>query len=213
MPDKLPPMPEITDANIKSTYRRYAPFYDLVFGRVLAAGRVRLGELVTRLGPAQVLEVGVGTGLTLPHYPADAAVTGVDISADMLAVAARKVRALALQRVTLICVNAETLPFPDASFDCVTLPYVLSVTPHPDRLVSEVRRVCKPSGDILVLNHFSGGGFWRWFEPLTRSLAGRIGFSSDFSYDDHIAAHGWTVVSVSHVNLLNLSKLVHLRND
>lgn len=205
-------MPKITDANVKSTYRRYAPIYDLVFGRVLAAGRVRLGDLARRLAPTQILEIGVGTGLTLPHYPVDASVTGVDISADMLAFATRKVHALRLQRVKLVCLNAETLPFPDASFDCVTLPYVLSVTPHPNQLIKEVRRVCKPGGDILVLNHFSGGGFWRWFEPVTRSLADRIGFSSDFSYDDHIAAHSWTVVSVSQVNLLNLSKLVHIRN-
>lgn len=208
----LLPMPEITDANVQATYRRYAPMYDLLFGRVLAAGRARLGELVTSLGCTQILEVGVGTGLTLPHYPATAAVTGVDISSEMLAMAAHKVPALKLQQVTLVCLNAETLPFPDASFDCVTLPYVLSVTPHPTRLVSEVRRVCKPGGDVLVLNHFSGGGFWGWFEPLARPLAARIGFSSDFSYNDHIAAHGWTVMSVRNVNLLNLSKLVHIRN-
>lgn len=213
MQDKLPPMPEITDTHVQATYRRYAPVYDLLFDRVLAAGRDHLGALVGSLRPQHLLEVGVGTGLTLPLYPADTSVTGVDISAEMLAVARRRAETLRRDPVRLVCLNAETLPFPDASFDCVTLPYVLSVTPHPDRLVREVRRVCRQGGDIVVLNHFSGGaGYWRLLEWLARPLAARIGFSSEFSYDAHIAAHDWTVVSVRSVNLLNLSKLVHLRN-
>ena len=110
--------------------------------------------------------------------------------------------------------RAEQLAFADASFDCVTLPYVLSVTPDPARLTAELRRVCKPGGDIFVLNHFSGGNaVWALPEHLVGGLAARIGFRSEFPFDEHMAHPGWTLLSRSKVNLLGLTTLVHLKNQ
>ena len=108
--------------------------------------------------------------------------------------------------------DAEGIDFPDESFDCVTVPYVLSVTPEPDRLVQEVRRVCRRDGHILLVNHFSGSPVWWTLERAVKPLAARVGFRSEFRFERHVSSHDWTIESVRTVNVLGLSKLVVLRN-
>jgi phosphatidylethanolamine/phosphatidyl-N-methylethanolamine N-methyltransferase len=202
----------ITRAQVESSYRRYAPVYDLLFGASLGPGRVAMTRLVSRLGAQHVLEVGVGTGLTLAHYPVTARVTGVDVSRDMLAAARRRVRPQDTGRIELRAMDAEAMDFADASFDCVTLPYVLSVTPNPHRLVAEVRRVCRPGGNIVIVNHFSGQRQWRSIEALTRPLAAWLGFRTEFSLEQNVLCQPWQVLSVEPVNLLSLSRLIHVCN-
>lgn len=202
----------ISPASVKRAYRFYAPLYDRLFGAVLEPGRRAMARAVCSLGPQSVLEVGVGTGLTLPHYPPSAAVTGIDLSGEMLAIARERARQLHGRRIALQAMDAEAMDFPDGSFDSVTLPYVLSVTPNPQRLVAEVRRVCRKGGTIFVLNHFSGSRSWWLLERAVRSAAGRIGFRSDFSLADQVLRHDWQVRSVTKVNLLGLSRLVEIRN-
>jgi phosphatidylethanolamine/phosphatidyl-N-methylethanolamine N-methyltransferase len=197
---------------VREAYRRWAGVYDEVFGAVSAAGRRRAVAAVNGLPGARVLEVGVGTGLALESYPKDTQVTGIDLSAEMLTRARRRALAMPDRAITLALMNAEHMDFPDHSFDCVTLPYVLSVTPDPTRLVHEIRRVCKPGGTILIVNHFSGSRFWWLMERAVRPLADRIGFRSDFSFEQHVLAHDWDLQSVQPVNLLQLSRLVVLRN-
>lgn len=198
---------------IVRTYDRFAPSYDWIFGRVLEPGRQAMTAAASALRPDSVLEVGVGTGLTLAGYPAASRVVGIDLSADMLERARARAAAMPQRQIALQVMNAERMEFADDSFDCVTVPYVLSVTPHPARLVHEIRRVCKPGGAILVVNHFSGSPFWWVMERAVRSVADRVGFHSDFGYEEHILAHDWHVESVRPVNLFRLSKLVVLRND
>jgi len=204
---------EPTEKGVVRTYDRFAPLYDRVFGRVLGPGREMMAKATSALEPASVLEVGVGTGLTLSGYPATSRVVGIDLSPDMLVRARMRAAAMPERDITLHAMNAERMDFPDGSFDCVTVPYVLSVTPHPDRLVQEIRRVCKPDGSIIVVNHFSGSRFWWLMERAVRSVADRVGFRADFDYDRHILSHDWEVVSVHSVNLFGLSKLVVLRNS
>lgn len=204
-------MAGISAGSVVRAYRRYAPVYDLVFGAVLGPGRRRMARAVAGLGPRSVLEVGVGTGLALRHYPREAEIVGVDLSPQMLARARRRASKLP-HSVSLHTMDAEQLGFADDSFDCVTVPYVLSVTPDPDRLVAELRRVCKPDGHIIIVNHFSGSRFWWLLERAVKSAADRIGFRSDFHYDQHILAHDWSVEEVVPVNLFGLSRLVVLRN-
>jgi phosphatidylethanolamine/phosphatidyl-N-methylethanolamine N-methyltransferase len=155
----------------------------------------------------------VGTGLALEHYPATTRVLGVDVSHDMLERARQRAARLTGRDIGLQLMNAESMDLPDAAFDCVTVPYVLSVTPHPERLVQEVRRVCKPGGHILIVNHFSGSRFWWLMERAVKRLADRVGFRSEFRYEDHIAVHDWQVLSARPVNLFDLSKLVVIRNS
>lgn len=108
--------------------------------------------------------------------------------------------------------DAEKLAFANSSFDCVTAPYVLSVTPNPEVMLREMARVCRPGGRILVLNHFSGGRFWSLPERFFASLASKLGFRSSFSMDV-IDRCGLTIESSATVNLLGLSRLLVIRND
>ena len=201
-----------TARDVTRTYRRYAPFYDRLFGAVLEPGRRRLTEAVAAFAPASILEVGVGTGLTLARYPEGARITGIDLSDPMLELARQRAREMPERSIALHAMDAERMHFADHSFDCVTVPYVLSVTPDPQRLVRELRRVCKPGGRIVILNHFSGGRCWWLLERAARGLADKLGFRSEFSYEANILAHDWQVESVAEVNLMALSRLVVIRN-
>lgn len=202
----------ISTQQVIRAYDRYAPIYDWLFGAIYAHGVREMARTVRGHDPKNLLEIGVGTGLALPHYPRSVEITGIDLAPSMLALAHKRAATLPGRSISLQLMDGEELQFPDASFDCVALPYVLSVTPNPDRLVSEVRRVCRPGGDILILNHFSGAGVWRLFEPMLRTLTSKVGFRSDFSYSQHIERHDWQVLSCTAVNLLGLSRLVHIRN-
>ncbi len=205
-------MNSISHEHVLRAYRRYAPHYDRLFGSILAPGRRALSDAVAGLQPASVLEVGVGTGLTLPGYPAASKVVGVDISAEMLARARERAARLPNRNIRLEIMDAEALRFADDSFDCVTVPYVLSVTPHPRRLVEEIRRVCRADGTIFILNHFSGSWLWWALERIVHPFPGKVGFRSDFHLAREVSAHDWKIEWVRDVNVLGLSKLVAIRN-
>jgi phosphatidylethanolamine/phosphatidyl-N-methylethanolamine N-methyltransferase len=203
----------ISIENVVSTYRRYAPLYDSLFGAVLAPGRRALTDTIRSLRLTTILEVGVGTGLTLDQYPPAAAIVGIDISVDMLEIARQRASKIPDRDIKLMTMDAERLEFADGFFDCVAVPYVLSVTPNPEKLVAEIRRVCRKGGTILILNHFSGSHFWWVLERAVRSMAARIGFRSDFSYAEQVLRYDWEVQSVRTVNIFGLSKLVVIRNS
>ncbi|HEX7810839.1 MAG TPA: methyltransferase domain-containing protein [Burkholderiales bacterium] len=205
-------MKTISQKNVIRTYRFYAPFYDFLYGTVLEPGRRALSEAVGSIRPASILEIGVGTGLMLPRYPQASRIVGIDLSDEMLEIARQRANALTGCDICLQAMDAEILDFPDASFECVAIPYVLSVTPDPARLIAEARRVCVRGGRIFILNHFSGGRFWWFLEKVVQRVASRIGFRSDFNFDEQILGHDWEVLSVKNVNLLGLSRLVEIRN-
>jgi phosphatidylethanolamine/phosphatidyl-N-methylethanolamine N-methyltransferase len=206
-------MSQLSIDHVIKTYRLYAPLYDWLFGAVLAPGRKALAEAVSRMRPGNILEVGVGTGLMLGQYPQETAIVGIDISSEMLGIARKRAANLPQYQIKLLEMDAEKLNFPDGFFDCVAVPYVLSVTPHPERLIAEIRRVCRKDGTIFILNHFSGSRFWYLLERAVSSLANKIGFRSDFSYDQQILKYDWQVMSVKKVNLFGLSKLLEIRNS
>jgi phosphatidylethanolamine/phosphatidyl-N-methylethanolamine N-methyltransferase len=205
-------MKPISIDNVVTTYRFYAPLYDRVFGAVLEPGRRALTQAASAIRPVSILEVGVGTGLTLCRYPATSKVVGIDISTDMLEIARQRAETMPEREIHLFAMDAEAMDFPDNSFDCVAIPYVLSVTPNPERLIAEIRRVCRKDGTILILNHFSGSRVWWFLERAVRSLANRIGFRSDFCFDEQILRHDWEIQSVRKVNFMGLSRLVTVRN-
>ncbi|MCC5811473.1 MAG: class I SAM-dependent methyltransferase [Ectothiorhodospiraceae bacterium] len=200
--------------SIRSAYRRYANHYDRIFGPVFNPGR-KLAIQTLDLAPGyRVLEVGVGTGLSLPYYPEDTRVVGIDISPEMLDKAQERVRDQDLKQVeNLLVMDAEQLEFEDGSFDAVVAMYVASVVPHPDRLVDEMRRVCVPGGDILIINHFTSRnpvlrGLERGLRPLSRML----GFRPDMDLDSLPEMDDFQRVGVRNANIFGYWKLVHYRN-
>jgi len=198
---------------VQRVYRKYAPLYDIVFGSLLQHGRRQLVRTLRALPGQRILEIGVGTGLLLPLYPRGVSIVGIDISEEMLAVARRRAERLGLDNTELYLMDAEQTTFPDGSFDHVVISYVYSVTPNPSGLIHEARRVCKPGGDIYLLNHFSGNGIWKWGEALLRPFASRIGFRSDFSIETYVSSMNWNIVNIQSVNVLGLSRLVHFKNS
>ncbi len=170
-------------AAIREAYRRWSSFYDLVFGGVSSAGRKRATDLVNRLPGRYVLEVGVGTGLALPRYTPDKRIIGIDLSAEMLALARRRVADLGLRNVMgLMEMDAEATEFADGQFDTAVAMFVASVVPNPRRLLAELRRVVRPGGNILFVNHFAaeGGPRW-WVERAMAPMSRRLGWHPDFA--------------------------------
>jgi phosphatidylethanolamine/phosphatidyl-N-methylethanolamine N-methyltransferase len=170
-------------AAIRDAYRRWSSFYDVVFGGVSSVARKRAASLVNRLPGRTVLEVGVGTGLALPCYSPDKRIVGIDLSADMLALARRRVASLRLRNVEgLLEMDAEATEFADGQFDTAVAMFVASVVPNPRRLLAELRRVVRPGGNILLVNHFAaqGGPRW-WVERAMAPMSRRLGWHPDFA--------------------------------
>jgi phosphatidylethanolamine/phosphatidyl-N-methylethanolamine N-methyltransferase len=170
-------------AAIRDAYRRWATVYDLLFGGVSSVARKRAVALVNRLPGRNVLEVGVGTGLALPRYAPDKRIVGIDLSADMLALARRRVVTLGLRNVEgLLEMDAEATEFADGQFDTAVAMFVASVVPNPRRLLAELRRVVRPGGNILFVNHFAaeGGPRW-WIERAMAPMSRRLGWHPDFA--------------------------------
>lgn len=141
--------------SVRHAYRRWAPVYDFTFGLVAEAGRKHAVQIINRR-KGRVLEVGVGTGLSLPCYGSQLTITGIDLSPEMLAKARDKVTSKKLGNVTgLHEMDAGALAFPDESFDTVVAMYVMTVVPDPERVMRELERVCAPGGEVILVNHFS----------------------------------------------------------
>ncbi|MFL6621939.1 MAG: class I SAM-dependent methyltransferase [Sulfurifustaceae bacterium] len=200
---------------IRKAYRRYARLYDLYFGAVFQPGRKAVIQRMNCRPGQHVLEVGVGTGLSLPLYPDDVKVTGIDISPEMLERArARLAREDDGREVDLHVMDAERTSFPSDSFDIVVAMYVVSVVPHPRRLVDEMRRVCKPNGEIFIVNHFhSPNPIVGKAESLLAPLSRLVGFHPDFCLDTFVRETNLEVIDKQPVNLFGYWSLLRARNN
>jgi phosphatidylethanolamine/phosphatidyl-N-methylethanolamine N-methyltransferase len=173
----------MTPEAIESAYARWAPIYDRTFGAVTHAGRRRATDYINARG-GKVLEVGVGTGLALPFYDAALSVIGVDFSAEMLDKAQRRIDRLGLNNIALRRMDGRALDFPDNHFDTVAAMHIVSVVPDPEKVVAEMARVCKPGGDVVIVNHFAREkGALAWLERIVAPLDNVLGWHSDFGMD------------------------------
>src|SRR5262245_59955894 len=183
---------EITAKDVRIAYRRHSHTYDAVFDSVLHAGREQAIRRMNCLPGERVLEVGVGTGLSLPLYPWGVRVVGVDLSMPML----RRAHDRADEAgAGLAAMDAERMAFPDASFEKVVAMYVASAVPDPAALVREMRRVCRSDDGLYFVSHFRTtrpllGAVEQLFTPLSRTL----GFRPDFSLEGFLAGAGLEVV-------------------
>lgn len=146
--------PRLDENAVRLAYRAWAPVYDYSFGVVAGPGRRLAVEKLNRFS-GRILEVGVGTGLSLPRYKAGLEVTGIDLSPEMLGKAAARVERLGLKRVTLSVMDASRLAFEDETFDAAAVMYVMTVVPDPASVMAEIRRVLRPGGTAIIVNHFS----------------------------------------------------------
>ncbi|MGE0223445.1 MAG: class I SAM-dependent methyltransferase [Acetobacteraceae bacterium] len=201
-------------ASIRDAYRRWAGVYDAVFGGVSSFGRKRAVALVNSLPGRDVLEVGVGTGLALPHYMRDKRITGIDLSAEMLDQARERVQELGLRNVNALYeMDAEATEFEDASFDTAVAMFVASVVPHPRQLLAEMRRVVRPGGNILFVNHFAAARGPRWWMERAMAPASRaLGWHPDFAMEALFSTEDMEVVSATPVPPVGLFTLVRLAN-
>jgi len=197
------------------TYRLFSGSYDIVFGPVFHPGRKEAVRIANDRPGQRILEVGVGTGLSLPHFRPDSRVTGVDVSAEMLAKAQRRAGRLDLAHVeSLQVMDAENLEFPDSSFDAVLALYVASVVPSPARFAAEMRRVCIPGGTIVVVNHFtSSNPIMRLLEKRLARVARHIGFHADFPMDAFRRDSQLSIREVRPSNLFGYWKLLRCVNE
>ena len=183
---------KIDKAAVEKVYARWAPVYDVVFGAVFERGRRAVVAAGERVG-GRILEVGVGTGLSLPYYSNDTRVVGIDLSEPMLDKARVRVRKEGLHHVEdLTVMDAENLDYADESFNVVAAQCVVNTVPHPSRALDEFARVLKPGGEIVLLNRIGADAGPRLaFERLFQPVANRFGWRSDFPwslFDSWLAA-------------------------
>ena len=199
---------------VRAAYRRWAGVYDTVFGGISAFGRRRAVAAVNHLPGTRVLEVGVGTGLALPHYAGTKRITGIDLSAEMLKRARDRVRENGLSHVEhLLEMDAEATSFADATFDIAVAMFVASVVPDPRRLLLEMRRVVRPGGHILTVNHFAAERGPRWWTERALAPASRaLGWHPDFAMHSLFSPEDRRTAEVSSVPPFGLFTLVRLPN-
>jgi len=182
---KLQAQKTMSIAAVREAYRRWAPVYDNTFGLVSTRGRRSAVEMINQRRGGRVLEVGVGTGLSLPHYGPYLKISGVDISSEMLDKARERVAKHDLRNVEALReMDAANLDFSDNSFDIVVAMYVMTVVPNPERVMQELERVCAPGGEVMIVNHFSQDeGARGWVERKMAPYADQLGWHPVFPLD------------------------------
>ena len=170
-------------ANVERAYARWAPVYDLVFGTVFERGRRAAIAAAERIG-GRILEVGVGTGISLPDYARSNRLVGVDLSEPMLRKAQARVAEHGLSNVEALAVmDATRLALADRSFDVVVAQYVITAVPDPEATLDEFARVTRSGGEIVLVNHIGAeSGPRAWFEQGFAPLARRLGWRPEFRF-------------------------------
>ena len=187
-------MADLDNRAVAKAYARWAPVYDLVFGAVFDRGRRAAIDAAQRLG-GRILEVGVGTGISLPDYDRGVRLVGADLSEPMLRKARARVATEALAQVEgLAVMDAQRLGFRDGAFDVVVAQYVITVVPDPEATLDEFARVVKPGGEIVLVNHLGAeAGMRRAFEHSFAPVARKLGWRAEFPWrrlERWAAGHG-----------------------
>jgi phosphatidylethanolamine/phosphatidyl-N-methylethanolamine N-methyltransferase len=210
-----PPARPLDAEAVRAAYRRWARIYDGAFGIVSGPARRHAIAALNALPDGRVLEVGVGTGLALPHYRRGLRVVGIDLSPEMLALARLRVERDRLDQVeALLEMDAEAMALPDASFDAAVAMFVASVVPDPRRMMAEIRRVVRPGGMIVLVNHFlAPPGIRRGIERAMAPFSRALGWHPDFAMEAVLTPAERARASLTPCPPLGLFTLVRLAND
>jgi len=202
---------------IEKVYDTYALFYDQIFGKIFDQGRHQSTMIVNQNAPARanVLELGVGTGLSLPLYRPDLNIHGIDISEKMLKKAQKRIDSgKVAAQVSLKVMDAEALTFKDNSFDFVVALYVASVVSNIDQFLNEICRVCRPGGEVIFVNHFSSNNrAIKMIEKKIGRIHSLVGFKSDFSMDPILNHENFQILNCHKTNLFGYWKVLHCKLD
>jgi phosphatidylethanolamine/phosphatidyl-N-methylethanolamine N-methyltransferase len=203
----------MTTKQIESVYDFYARVYDFVFGKVLQSGREMAPALLELYPGARLLDVGVGTGLSLPLWSKHVDIVGIDLSEKMLDQAQKRVLSLEMSNVKLLRMDATKLDFPDNSFDRVLAAYFISTVPDPVRVVREMKRVCRPGGYLVFCNHFqSDNSVLAAGERLVSPIFSRLGFRTDLKLYELMDAADLTIETLEKIDFLGLWRAVRCIN-
>ncbi len=210
--DPMDASTRIDEDAVKNAYRRWAPVYDHTFGRVAAEGRKHSVEIINQ-SKGRVLEVGVGTGLSLPTYGRHLEIVGIDLSPEMLEKARERVAAEGLDNVAeLHEMDASDLKFPDAAFDTVVAMYVMTVVPDPEKVMRELSRVCRPGGEVIIVNHFSAEeGMRGWVERRMAPFADMLGWRPVFDVERVLVCQDLALMEKRGLRPLGLFTMMRFR--
>ncbi|MBI4560420.1 MAG: methyltransferase domain-containing protein [Candidatus Rokubacteria bacterium] len=201
-------------SQVKRAYALYSPVYDLLFDWIFHPGRQAAVKLLDIQPGERILEVGIGTGLNLPLYPPLCKLAGIDLSEHMLKKARAKTEGLGLRNVTLRVMDAGAMDFADSEFDRALATYVISAVPDPAGVLREMRRVIKPGGTLVILNHFrSEKVLIGAFEDLVAPVCARLGWKSNLALEPLLGEVGMTPTLVTKVNLFNGWRLIRCVNE
>ncbi len=204
------------DKSIIKSYKRVSGFYDYTFGQIFRPGQKKLVSMMDCTSNDKVLEIGIGTGTSYRYYPQDTHVTGIDISPDMLKKAEKNIKKHNLRNKDVLMMNGEQLKFDNNTFDKVAGMYVVSVTQNPDLLIKEMKRVCKPNGDIYLVNHFSFDTDSKYLKILEKGLmpiSKYLGWRPYFPFSEFNAYAKLNVKSISKVNIFDYWGIIHAVNS
>ena len=200
--------------SVVKIYDRWGKIYDIIFKWVFSEGRNVAVEMLDLKPGERLLEVGIGTGLSLPLYPRSAGIVGIDISSKMLEKATDKITKHRLRNVKLQVMDAQSMDFPDNSFDCVTACYVVSAVPDPDKVVSEICRVCRPGGRIVFINHFKSHNLvLAKFEELISGICKSFGWETTLDLDALLKANKLEPALTEKVNMFDYWRAVLCLNS
>jgi phosphatidylethanolamine/phosphatidyl-N-methylethanolamine N-methyltransferase len=203
----------LQEKQVRRAYALFSPVYDLLFDKIFYPGRVEAIKHLDAQPNDRILEVGIGTGLNLPLYPRHCHLTGIDLSVEMLRKAEEKVSDYGIRNVVLKVMDASAMTFAADQFDRVLATYVISAVPDPVAVLREMKRVCRPGGTIVILNHFkSGNTVIGAVEDALAPLCTRLGWKTNLALTPLLSAADLTPEVTARVNLLNGWRLVKCVN-
>ena len=200
--------------HIKKIYSLYASVYDTLFGKIFEHGRCTALKMMDIAPHDTILEVGIGTGLSLPLYPKGISIIGIDLSGEMLLRAKAKKMKYPLDNVHLSTMDASLLAFRDNTFDKVIASHVITVVPEPMHTLNEIKRVCKKEGDIFILNYAGiDNQFISRFEKIISPIRDKLGLGKHFDLDLLLKEACLPVISKQQVNIFKACQIIKCSNN